>query len=157
MKKMRWPLQKKNAEYERRMQRRVESLTRADLEKLSEQPNTVVYEPTHTMTYEPWSADKVEEYVRKIVSRCMQNEGESTSSIQKDLTNDTGMCEFAARYKTFFEKLTDPVFAADKKHVRMITDMLNIRRKVEEKKLSEQDAKVQCADAALSSLVTRTL
>mgnify|MGYP006137055147 CR=1 FL=1 len=139
------------------MQRRVESLTRDDLERLSNQPNTVVYEPTHTMTYDPWPADKVEEYVKRIVERCLQTEGESTTSIQKDLTNDTDMCEFAARYKTFFEKLTDPNFSADDKHVKMILEMLNIRRRVEQNELTEQDAKVKCADAALSSLIKRTI
>lgn len=139
------------------MNRRVESLTRQDLERLSQQPNTVVYEPTHSMQFDPWPADKVERFVQKIVSHTRHSETDDKAKIQKELTNDTDMCEFAARYKTFFEKLTDKAFCSDEKHVEMVLSMLDIRRKVEQNGLSEQDAKVQCADAALKSLIKRTI
>lgn len=136
------------------MKKTVGSFTESQLQELSEQPNVVVYQPTHDFHFQPWSSSTVDEYVDKLILATNKWKGDE-KTLRKQLTNDTNMCEFAARYKTFFEKLTTPSFVQDSEHVNIVRQMLNIRKQVETGTLSETDAKVKVADVALVSLVGR--
>ena len=63
--------------------------------------------------------------------------------------------EFSTKYQTFFKKLTDPIFCQDQKNINVIKQMIIIKSAQNDGTLSETEAKAQCADIALNSLVER--
>ena len=136
------------------MKRTIGSFTRSELEEFANKPGVVVYEPSHTMHFAPWKSEEIDDYITKIIERTRAWSG-TADDLRKDLTNQKDMCEFAARYKTFFEKLTDKNFATDEKHVEVMRKIVHIRAKVDTGEMTEEAAKIKCADIALESLVKR--
>ena len=136
--------------------RTVGSFTKSQLEEFAKQPNVVVYEPSHRMHFTPWTTDEVDMYITRIIEKTKGWSG-TPDALKKDLTNDTDMCEFAARYKTFFEKLTDPKFINDNEHVEVMRQIVGVKSQVDCGKITEEEAKTKCADIALTSLIKRTM
>ena len=136
--------------------RTIGSFTRSQLEEFAKQPNVVVYEPSHTMHFTPWTTDEIDQYITQIIEKTKAWSGTS-DALRKNLMNETSMCEFAARYKTFFEKLTDPRFVNDDAHVQVMRQIVSVKSQVDSGTLTEDEAKTKCADIALTSLIKRTM
>jgi hypothetical protein len=136
------------------MKRTVGTFTKEQLAEIANRPNHIVYEPTHDFHFEPWKSEQVAAVTTAIIQKTKEWEG-TPDALRKELTNDTQICEFAARYKVFFDKLTTPEFVADDKHLKVLQGMLSVRANVDNGTLSEEEAKTQCADLALKSLIRR--
>jgi hypothetical protein len=129
--------------------RTVGCFTDAKLRELSEQPNTVVYQPTHDIVYTPWPAHRVRDAVMKISSAT--REGKSAA----DIRMNPELHEFSEKYTKFFEKLTDPAFVADEEHVKTMLKLVMLKSMVDQGVLDEKTAQAQSADVALKSLASR--
>ena len=129
--------------------RTVGSFTEEKLRELAEQPDTVVYQPTHDIVYTPWSAQRVREAALKVASatRC----GTTTDQ----LCEDDELREFSQKYTVFFQKLTDAAFVADEGHIQTVLQLIALRSMVEQGTISEASAMTQSADIALQSLKAR--
>lgn len=134
---------------QRMAKRTVGCFTDAKLKELAEQPNTVVYKPTHDIVYTPWSANRVRDAVMKISNAT--REGKSHA----DICADPELLEFSEKYQKFFEKLTDPSFVADNKHVETMLKLVMLKSMVEQGILDEKSAQAQSANVALKSLASR--
>lgn len=130
--------------------RTVGCFTDAKLKEIAQQPNTVVYQPTHDITYIPWSAQRVYKAVLKIASAT--REGIMPEKICQD---DDELKEFSQKYTKFFEKLTDKMFVMDDGHVQTVLKLINLKTMVEQGLLDETAAQAQSADIALKSLSAR--
>ena len=132
------------------MRKTVSCFTEEKLRELSQQPNTVVYQPTHDILYEPWSAQRVSDCVDRLVMATLaRGASPETSSLDPDLI------EFSQKYTVFFKKLTDPEFVKDPTHVLTVKKLVDLRARVEEGGLNLQEAQAQSADIALKSLMGR--
>lgn len=132
-----------------RMKRTVGCFTDAKLRELAEQPNTVVYQPTHDIVYTPWTASRVRDAVMQISSAT--REGKSPD----DIRTDEELREFSEKYTKFFEKLTDAAFVADEEHVKTMLKLVMLKSMVEQGILDDTTAQAQSADVALKSLASR--
>ena len=129
--------------------RTVGCFTDAKLKELSEQPNTVVYKPTHDIVYTPWTAVRVRDVVMRIAQATRSGTDAAT------LRGDAEIGEFASKYTVFFQKLTDPAFVADEAHVKTVLKIVALKGMVEQGLLDETTAQAQSADIALKSLASR--
>lgn len=142
------PTEKKNCCHNK-MKKTVGCFTDEKLRELACQPNVTVMQPTHDNVYKPWPAKRVSECVRRVST--LTRSGASAADIKKDAE----LSEFAAKYITFFEKLTDPQFVADVDHIKTVQRLILLRQMVEEGLLTDVAAQAQSADIALKSLATR--
>lgn len=129
--------------------RTVGCFTDAKLRELAEQPNTVVYQPTHDIVYTPWNAQRVREAVLKIASATRR--GTTTD----ELCKDDELLEFSKKYTIFFQKLTNVEFAADDGHIQTVLKLIALKDMVEHGQMDEASAKAQSADIALQNLKSR--
>ena len=129
--------------------RTVGCFTDAKLRELAEQPNAVVYQPTHDIVYTPWTAARVSDAVKRIAQATRA--GSSADKIREDSDLD----EFAQKYTVFWQKLTDPAFVEDEQHVKTVLKLVALKSMVEQGILDETAAQAQSADIALKSLAAR--
>tara|TARA_B110000046_G_scaffold183525_1_gene219790 strand:- start:188 stop:598 length:411 start_codon:yes stop_codon:yes gene_type:complete len=129
--------------------RTVGCFTDAKLREIAQQPNTVVYQPTHDIEYTPWPAHRVRNAVMKITSATRG--GVTPMRIRED----DELREFSEKYTKFFEKLTDSAFVADDGHVATVLELVTLKSMVEQGTLDATNAQAQSADVALKSLATR--
>lgn len=132
------------------MKKTVGCFTDEKLRELASQPNVTVMQPTHDITYDPWSAERVNECVDRLV---LFTRGGMAGDVIRQ--QDKELDDFASKYTVFFAKLTDPAFANDRDHVVTVKRLIALRAAVEGGGLSETEAQAQSADIALKSLVSR--
>ena len=133
------------------MKKTVGCFTESKLRELASQPNVTVMQPTHDITYQPWSAERVDKCVDRIVAAVC--DGVAADALKRD---DADVCEFASKYTVFFSKLSDRAFASDVAHVAVVKQLVALRALVEQGGVDETEAKARAADIALKSLMSRT-
>ena len=131
------------------MKRTVGCFTEEKLRELAETPNVTVMQPTHDIVFQPWCASKVMECVDRVAT--LTKSGCDPGSIRQNPLLD----EFASKYTTFFSKLTDPLFVADREHIAVMKRIIVLHGMVQSGTIDEQTGQAQSADIALKSLAKR--
>lgn len=125
-------------------------LTPERLAELAQQPNHVVYTPTHDIQFEPWTAARVTECAKRLVA--LTHTGATPDEIR---SRDGEMAEFASKYTVFFAKLTDPAFAVDESLVQTVMQLIALKSLLDSGAISETEAQGRSADLALQNLHAR--
>lgn len=135
------------------MKKRVGCFTEDKLDELSKQPNTVVYQPTHDITFQPWPASKVSHAVDEMIK--ITNEQRVTNNIQEACQKNAMLTEFSQKYTKFYEKLCDYEFVKDTENIQLLKRMILLKAAVDQNMTSAEAAQAQVSDIALKSLSSR--
>lgn len=135
------------------MKKTVGCFTDEKLQELSEQPNTVVYKPTHDVTFTPWPASKVSTAVDDIVK--LTKTLKEKTAIDEACQNQPLLAEFSDKYKTMYSNLTNENFVADVENIRVLKRIILLKAAVDQNMTSEQAAQAQVSDIAIKSLSSR--
>ena len=125
-------------------------LTPERLDQLAQEPQNVVYNTTYDIQYTPWSGERVTQCVNKIVT--LTRSGSTPAELR---STDKEIDEFASKYTVFFAKLSDPVFANDRSHVRTVLELIKIKIQLDNGEINENEARGRSASLALVSLQMR--
>lgn len=131
------------------MKKTVGCFTEAELKCRAMQPNVTVMQQEHTIEYNPWPVDRVKRAVRALIDRQSTHSSGDTTDLSAELE------EFSRKYTVFFSKLTDAEFVADAANVAMVLQLIELRERVEQHTLAEEEAKALAADIVMESLVHR--
>ena len=138
------------------MNKRVGYFTDDKLKELSEQPNTVVMQPTYDTVFEPWHPSKVSDVMDNIVELTKQNKDKTVEEIQDICKRSSStVIEFSQNYQTMFKKITEPEFIRDAKNIKVIKQMILLKSAVDRNLTSAEQAQGEAADLAMKSLVER--
>ena len=130
------------------MKKTIGCFTQEKLEELAAQPHVTVMQPTHDIVYEPWAADTVMQCCDKIVAHARQMKSREVMR-----TEDPQIEEFASKYTILFDKISDIEFISNSRNLETVKHMIMLRAMVENKIISEDEAKARCSDIALKGLM----
>ncbi len=140
----------------KKMNKRVGYFTDDKLKELSEQPNTVVMQPTYDTVFEPWPSAKVSSIMDRVVEITNANKNKTPEEIQNICKNaDKNIEDFAHKYQIMFKKLTEPAFVEDEKNIKVIKQMILLKCAVDKNMTSVEAAQAEASDLAMKSLVER--
>lgn len=137
------------------MKKTVGCFTDEKLKELSEQPNTVVMQPTYDTVFTPWPAERVSLIVDQLAQTTKSKKNCSPEEIRVFCKDNKDFSEFSEKYKTMFEKLTVPDFVEDVDNLRVIKQMVLLKAAVDNNMTTAQEAQAQASDIALKSLSSR--
>lgn len=129
------------------------NLTAARMREIAERDDCVVYEPTHDVVFQPWSAARVRECVGRIVRVVCSCE--SAEEARAAVAGLQDAAEFAEKYQVMYAKFTDPAIARNANHVEILLDMIKLREQVEQGAVSTSDAQNLVAERALGGLLAQ--
>ena len=135
------------------MKKSVGCFTDEKLKELSEQPNTVVYKPTHDIVFEPWPASKVSTVMDQIVN--VTKTLKLKEKIEIECTKDVLIKEFSEKYIKMFEKLCDFNFVSDPQNIEVMKRLILLKAAVDQNMTTEESAQAQVSDIALKNLSSR--
>ena len=131
------------------MKKTIGCFTEDKLRELAEQPNVTVMQPVHDNIYTPWTASRVMQCTDTIISMTKRQ------FTREAMRHDKEVDEFASKYITFFDKLSDAAFVEDEENVTVVKKLILLRQMVDQGLLAETEAQAQSSDIALKSLVQR--
>ena len=137
----------------KRMNRRVEGLTKEKLLGLAERDDTIVMEAVHDNHFEPWDSDRLGKIVEEIAQ--FTRDAAEGADIKTLLPKREDMAEFSRLHPVLFEKLCSKEIASNKKHMGVIRFMLETQRSVIRQGMGEQDAMRKVSDFALNSMMSQ--
>ena len=135
------------------MKKSVGCFTAEKLNELSQQPNTVVYKPTHDIVYEPWPASKVSVVMDSIIKMTFSYKDKNI--ITQESQKDPLIKEFSEKYTRMFEKLCDIQFVQDEQNIQVMKRLILLKAAVDQNMTTEESAQAQVSDIALKSLSSR--
>ena len=135
------------------MKKTVGCFTEEKLQELSNQPNTVVYQPTHDVLFEPWPAQKVSIIMDLIVEITKKNNNKE--DIEQECQRIPDIRDFSQKYKVMYEKLIDSQFVQDTENLRVIKQLIMMKAAVDKNLTTSEAAQAQASDIALKSLSSR--
>ena len=133
---------------------RVTNLTPENLARIAERDDSVVYQPTHDITFNPWSAERVRRCVQlitAIASKCA-NEDEARGRVRL-VGGD--VLEFETKYQLMFQRLTEPDIAKNKSHVAIVLSMIELRGEIESGSITDEGAQKLVSERALAGLLAQ--
>ena len=120
------------------MKSRMETVSsRAMLERIANQPGNVVYQVTHD-DFEPWPADDVRAMMDRLVA-ITATAASAEDARQRALRVDRAG-EFASKYKTLWEKVTEPAFVKSSELLQILYDMVRMHGRVQRGELTKAEA-----------------
>lgn len=137
------------------MKKTVGCFTEDKLKELSEQPNTVVMQPTYDTIFEPWPASKVSDVMDQIVSITLSKKDCTPEEIQLYCKEKKILNEFSEKYQIMFKQITTPDFVADSENIKVVKQMILLKSAVDSNITTSEEAQAQAADLAMKSLVSR--
>lgn len=135
------------------MKKSVGCFTEDKLQELSEQPNTVVYKPTHDIVFEAWPPSKVSVVMDAIIKITLSIKTKET--IVDECDKDPLLKEFSQKYTKMFEKLCDIKFVRDEQNIQVMKRLILLKAAVDQNMTTEEAAQAQVSDIALKSLSSR--
>tara|TARA_B100000482_G_C12610503_1_gene298812 strand:- start:2061 stop:2489 length:429 start_codon:yes stop_codon:yes gene_type:complete len=137
------------------MKKTVGCFTEEKLKELSQEPNTVVMQPTYDTIFEPWPASKVSDIMDQIVSITLSKKKCSAEEIRSYCKEKKILHDFSEKYQIMFKQITIPEFVADSENIKVVKQMILLKSAVDSNITSNEEAQAQAADLAMKSLVSR--
>jgi hypothetical protein len=126
---------------------------RAQLEELAARPNTVVYEASHDVVAEPWSAERAKAVMESVVKRVLAFDyAVSDFCVRKTCLDDPEALAFQRRHPKLYWLLTDRALMRQDKYRSALTALLAVRGRVEAGSVSTEEADAVATRTVLGAL-----
>ena len=108
--------------------------------------------PHHDVIFEPWSTDKVNVCVNKLI-KITKDKGDEAKDIA---LQDPELKQFSQKYQIFFKQLTNLEFVNEDVNLRIIRRLISLKEGLDTGVLTEKEAKAASADIALKELAQKS-
>jgi hypothetical protein len=135
------------------MKKTVGCFTDEKLKEIANQPNTVVYQPTHDVQFEAWPANKVATVVDQICE--ITTKFKTKEDIEEECMRNNVLKEFSQKYMTMYKNLINFDFVQDEENIKVIKQLIFLKSAVDNNNTTMQNAQAQASEVALKSLYKR--
>jgi hypothetical protein len=130
---------------------RLSGMTPSELqERVDSDPHAVIMQAVHDNVFEPWAPARVRRCVRRVAAAARDG-GKGT--VDALLERDDELREFARLHPVIFSKVSAPEVAGSEPLMAVIEQMLKVRRRLSEGRVTEAQARAEVSDAALRAVV----
>lgn len=119
-------------------------------ERLANDPNAMVMEPTYDHVFEPWPKARVRAALDAVQALAVAHD---KAEVDRQVQLDTELREFAKLHGKIYEHASNPAMARNPELMRVVHEMLNLRQRVIDGSLSDTDARASVSDTALAAVM----
>ena len=113
-------------------------LSRDQLDRASRDRNTVIYEPTYDITFEPWPVPRVLACLQKLAALTIATGSESGA--REAAAKESDLREFMQTHITLANHFMNPSFVKDRHKVNTMLKVIEVRRQMADGLLTHEQA-----------------
>lgn len=132
------------------MNRECGMFTEAQIKEMAERGDTTIYKNDFTNTYDPYSADEVNECIDKLLGLM-----ELGANIEDTITNDARLKDFSEKYQVFYKNLTNKDFISKPQNISTVRKLVSLKAKMDQGQITEHAARTQCSTIALETAIKK--